>query len=331
MNSGYNHFTETEREHLYELLDTGMRKSDIGDILGKDRSAVYREIKRNVSRVGYLPDKANSYYLSRRGKTNKLSEDIVLQGKVIKMLKDKLSPKQIILTFKKQNGVSPISAESIYQFIYSAKGKELELYKYLRRKHKKRKIRKGKVAKKISIPNRTPIIQRPEEINNREWFWHWEGDLMIFSYQRMNLITLRERISRVIIIIINKTKESEGTAKNIISKFKGDNKELFSSCTFDNGGEFAQHEKIAKALDAQTYFCDPYASYQKGSVEQGNGVIRAELPRHTNLENISQKEINALARNINNRPMELHDGLSPSEVFMKMSGNRINGFVALQT
>ncbi len=84
-------------------------------------------------------------------------------------------------------------------------------------------------------------------------------------------------------------------------------------------------------MDAQTYFCDPYASYQKGSVEQGNGVIRVELPRHTNLENVSQKEINALARNINNRPMELHGGLSPSKVFMKMSGNRINGFVALQT
>ena len=153
---------------------------------------------------------------------------------------------------------------------------------------------------------------------------------MIFSNQRINLITLKERKTRVMLAIINKTKEAKTTAKNIITKFKGDNKDLFLSCTLDNGGEFAQHEKIAKLLDAQIYFCDPYASYQKGSVEQGNGVIRVELPRHTDLENISQKEINSLMKNINSRPMELHGGLSPSEVFVQMSGNRANGFVALQ-
>lgn len=331
MNNQYRHFTETEREHLYELLNTGMRKDEIGDILGKDRSSIYRELNRNISRVGYLPDKANTCYLSRRQRPGKLLEDIVLQNKIIKMLKNKLSPGQINLIFKRQNEVSPISTESIYQFMYSSRGKELELYKYLRRKHKKRKIRKEKVAKKIAIPNRTPITQRPKAINDRKNFGHWECDLMIFSNQKINLITLRERTSRLMLSIKNKNKEAKTTAKNITTKFKGNNKDLFLSLTFDNGGEFAQHEKIAKSLDAQTYFCEPYASYQKGSVEQGNGVIRVELPRHTDLESMSQKEINSLMRNINSRPMELHGGLSPSEVFMKMSGNRANGFVALQT
>ena len=227
MNNQYSHFTETEREHLYELVNAGVRKSEIGDILGKDRSSIYREINRNFSRVGYLPDKANRYYFSRRQKPRKLLEDIVLQNKVIKMLKNKLSPSQITLTFKRQNEISPISAESIYQFIYSGRGKELELHKYLRRKHKKRKLRKEMAEKKISIPNRTPIKQRPNEINNRENFGHWEGDLMIFSDQKINLITLRERQTRVILAIKNKTKEAKTTAKNITTKCKGDNKNYF--------------------------------------------------------------------------------------------------------
>lgn len=331
MKTGYKHFTESERERLYELLDSGENKAQMAEILGKDRSAIYREINRNKSRLGYLPDKANTYYHSRRQKTYKLHEDTELRTRVITLLKRKLSPRQIYWTFKRQDGVSPISAESIYQFIYSAQGKELGLSQYLRRKRKKRKSRRAKSAKRIPIPNRIPIIQRPKEISTRESFGHWEGDLMIFSNQKTNLITLRERKSRVILAIKNDNKIAETTAKNIIKKFRGTNKDFFLSCTLDNGGEFAKHELIADKLNADTYFCDPYASYQKGSIEQGNGVIRVELPRATDLQNMSQSEINVLMKDINSRPMELHEGISPGEIFRMMARDRVSGFVALQT
>ena len=330
MRKQYEHFTVTERERLYESLNMGISKSEIANILGKHRASVYREISRNVSNVGYLPDRATNYYMDRRKKLAKLSENTELRNKIITMLKNKLSPKQIVMMLKKHEDMLSISAESIYKFIYSAQGQELGLSQYLRRKRKKRKSRKTLYGKKTSIPNRTPIKQRPEDINNRDIFAHWEGDLMIFSKQKINLITLRERYSRVMLAIKNETKESESTIAKIINKFKMGNKDLFLSCTLDNGGEFARHEKIIKTLNAQTYFCDPYSSYQKGSVEQGNGIIRVELPRNTDLGNISQRKINSLMRNINNRPMELHDGLSPSEVFMKMCGRTVRGFVALQ-
>ena len=287
----YEHFTVNERERLYELLNMGISKSEIANILGKHRASIYREISRNVSNVGYLPDRATNYYMDRRKKLTKLSENTELRNKIITMLKNKLSPKQIVMMLKKQGDMLSISAESIYKFIYSDQGQELGLSQYLRRKRKKRKARKTLCGKKISIPNRTPIKQRPEYINNRDIFAHWEGDLMIFSNQKINLITLRERYSRVMLAIKNETKESESTIAKIINKFKMGNKDLFLSCTLDNGGEFARHEKIIKTLNAQTYFCDPYSSYQKGSVEQGNGIIRVELPRNTNLENISQRKM----------------------------------------
>jgi len=331
MKKNYKHFTEWERERLYELLNSGKDKQYIADILGKDRSAIYREINRNISRIGYLPDRANKNYLLRRQKQQKLSMDLALQNEVIELLKKKFSPRQIYLYFKRQRDSSPISTESIYQFIYSDEGKELKLPQCLRRKHKKRKTRKEKRDKKISIPNRTPIIKRPEEINNRESFGHWEGDLMIFSNQKTNLITLRERKSRVMLAFKNDNKLSVTTAQNIIKIFYGKNKNFFLTCTLDNGGEFAKHEMIAAKLGADIYFCEPYASYQKGAVEQGNGTIRVEMPRDTDLENMSQLEINQLMKNINSRPMELHDGASPSEMFRLMSNNQAGGFVALQT
>lgn len=330
MRKGYKHFTELERERLYELLAAGKTKDQIAESLNKDRSSIYRELKRNKSRLGYLPDKANQYYHSRRQGSPKLEEDIILQKRVIKLLKRKLSPRQIYLKCKREDGVSPVSAETIYQFIYSKKGKELGLSQYLRRKRKKRKPRKVKSGKRISIPNRIPIIQRPKEIALRESFGHWEGDLMIFSRQKVNLITLRERKSRAMLAIKNDDKVATTTAANIIKIFRGKNKNLFASCTLDNGGEFAQHETIAKKLNADTYFCDPYSSYQKGSVEQGNGVVRAELPRETDLGNMTQSEINKLMKEINNRPMELHEGASPSEIFRMMAEDQMGGFVALQ-
>jgi len=174
------------------------------------------------------------------------------------------------------------------------------------------------------------IHTRPEGINARETFGHWEGDLMLFSNQKDNLITLRERKSRVILAIKNKNKESDPTIENIIKKAKSSGKEIFLSITFDNGGEFARHELITIEIGSNIYFCDPYASYQKGSNEQGNGVIRAELPRSTELWKMSQSNINKMMRDINNRPMELHQGASASDVFKNLVGDMKGGFVALQ-
>lgn len=330
MGKRYTHFNQAERVQLLTLIDQDYSPADVASILNKHRSSIYRELSRNISTTGYTADKANAIASKRRFKQSILERDLDLQSSVISLLQKHYSPRQISVTLKGANKRT-VSHETIYQFIYSAIGKNLDLPKLLPRKRKRRKSRSKGKTKKSPIPNRIPLKNRPLDALDREEFGHWEGDLMIFSQTTTNLITLRERKSRLILAIKNPSKHADVTANNIISTFYGTLKELIKTLTLDNGGEFAQHERIAKKLQLGTYFCDPYASWQKGSVEQGNGVIRIEMPRDIDIEGMSQYRINNMMRNINNRPMQLHDDLSPAQIFRKMVGGDLTGVVALQT
>jgi IS30 family transposase len=330
MGKQYKHFSSTERIQLSTLETEGCSVTEIAKRLGKDRSSIYREQSRNMSSTGYSPDKATALALKRKTKQSILEMNLSLQSDVISLLKRHYSPRQIAVTLKNSPAGS-VSHETIYQFVYSDIGKHLDLPKWLARKHRKRKPRVKNKIKKSPIPNRNPIKNRPIAIESREEFGHWEGDLMIFSKTNTNLITLRERTSRLILAIKNPSKHAEVTAKNIISTFRGTLQELIATLTLDNGGEFAQHELIAEKLQLKTFFCDPYASWQKGTNEQGNGIVRVEMPRDIDIDGMSQYCINNMMRNINNRPMQLHDDLSPAQIFKKMAGNNLKGVVALQT
>jgi len=330
MGKEYSHFTEPERIQLATLDDAGFSALAISEKLNKHKSSIYRELGSNISSSGYSGQKAHVIAANRRAKKSILETDLALQSDVICLLKKHYSPRQISVTLK-DRGRKSVSHETIYKFVYSKVGKQLELPQWLPRKHRKRKPKVRNKVKKSPIPNRNPIKNRPIEINARKEFGHWEGDLMIFSNTNTNLITLRERVSRVIIAIKNSSKHADVTANNIISTFRGTLQELMASLTLDNGGEFAQHELIAEKLMLKTYFCDPYSSWQKGTNEQGNGIVRVEMPRDTDIEKMSQYRINKLLKNINNRPMQLHGDLSPSEIFKKMVGDNLSGVVALQT
>ena len=216
MAKNYHHFSECERKRLYTLLQEGRSKPDIANILGRNTSTIYRELGRNYSSVGYLPDTAGRKYLQRRQKQTLLEKCKDTKNKVISLLKKRYSPKQVSMQLKKESGVNVISHETIYQFIYSPEGKELDLGSYLTRKRKKRRARKTNSKKRTPIPNRVSIHDRPIIIDKREEFGHWEGDLMIFSNTKFNLITLRERVSRFMLAIKNPNKTAEMTANNII-------------------------------------------------------------------------------------------------------------------
>jgi IS30 family transposase len=330
MGKQYAHFSQAERIQLSTLQKEEFSVTDIAKRLTKHKSSIYRELSRNISSTGYTADQADTRALRRRAKRSILNQDLALQSSVISLLKKHYSPRQIAVTLKGSPHGS-VSHETIYQFIYSNVGKGLDLPKWLARRHRKRKPRVRNRAKKSPIPNRNPIKNRPIHIQTRDEFGHWEGDLMIFSNTNINLITLRERKSRLILAIKNSSKHADATARNIISTFRGTLKELISTLTLDNGGEFARHEMIAHKLQLKTFFCDPYSSWQKGTNEQGNGVIRVEMPRDIDIEGMSQYRINKMMRNINNRPMQLHDELSPAQIFKQMAVDNIKGVVALQT
>ena len=159
------------------------------------------------------------------------------------------------------------------------------------------------------------INNRPDVINKREEFGHWEGDLMMFKQGiKSNLITLRERKTRFIIAIKNLNKTASGTALTLISTIKNI-KQHIKSITFDQGSEFVKYQWIKDCIDTDIYFCKPASPYQKGAVENANGVIRAELPREYDIAKLRQKHIAELISEINCRPLKCLNYKTPQEMF----------------
>lgn len=307
----------TDRIAIFHLLDEKFSKNYIANKLGFHRSTIYREIERNRCPYKYGPALANLLAKERRHqKAQKLYKNQYLKNYICEKLARDWSPEQIAGRLKIINsGKCIISHETIYKFIYSEEGKANKLYQYLR---KKKRVRKPQISRKnrAIIPNRVSILDRPKEVEKRKKFGHWEGDLMFGCMQKANLITLRERKSRYIIAIKNANKKAEETARRIIKKLRK-LKEYIVSITLDNGTEFSGHELLQKALSINTYFCEPYKSYQKGSIENGNGVLREYFPRGTDLAYISQKEISYKIMMVNNRPMKCLGYKTPKEVFVE--------------
>lgn len=324
MGQKYRQLTLEKRERLYELSQQNFQKDDMAILLGCHRSTIYRELCRNKTRIGYLPDRAHKMALDRCNKSLKIERDHILKNDIVSKLQLGWSPEIICGYLKKERGISVISHETIYAYIYSKEGYENKLYLTLRKQRKKRKAKAACKNKKSYIPNRASIHDRPIEIEQRSTYGHWEGDLVLFSNQSTNLITLRERKSRFFMAIKNPSKHADITSENIIRKFKGRKNILIETLTLDNGGEFAKHENISKHLRIDTFFCDPYSSYQKGSVENGNGVLRYDLPRSTDIDSLSQKQIDKIVDRINNRPMKCLDFSTPAEVFKQNYGQLVN-------
>ena len=215
-------------------------------------------------------------------------------------------------------GLCIISHETIYRYIYSDYGLRNMFYEKLRRKHfwrVKRNTRKPRVPKDLLINN------RPDVINQREEFGHWEGDLMMFKQGiKGNLITLRERQTRFIVAMKNIDKTASGTATTLINTVKKIKKHL-KYITFDQGSEFHKYEWINEYFGTKIYFCKPASPYQKGAVENGNGVIRAELPRSYDIAKLKQKHLSKLIEEINNRPLKCLGYKTPQEMFQQSVGN----------
>lgn len=320
----YEQLTLEKREKLYNLKQQNFQPATIADLLGCHRATIYRELNRNKTKIGYLPDRAHKMSLERRTKGLKIDRNPELKNYIVSKLYEGWSPEIIAGFLKKEKGISVISHETIYAYIYSKEGSKNELYLSLKKRRKKRQAKLSRKSKKTCIPNRVSIHERPEKIDKREEYGHWEGDLVLFTNSESNLITLRERKSRVFLAIKNQSKHADTTSKNIIKKFKGRKKTLIETLTFDNGGEFARHEDIAKALRVDIFFCDPYSSYQKGSVENGNGVLRYDLPRSADIDSLSQKQIDKIVDKINNRPMKCLGFRTPAEIFMENYGQLVN-------
>jgi IS30 family transposase len=316
MGKKYCHLQPKDRLKIYELLFEGESIPAIAHAIGYHKSTLYRELERNSSKVGYRPDFASQAYVVRRQyKPNKLDKNPALKTFLIEKLKMGWSPELIAGRLKQQSGRCLISHETIYRYIYSPAGIKLKLHQSLQKKRKFRYPRIKRRRQTIAKARKRSIKERGAYVDERGTFGHWEGDLILFRHTKTNLFTLRERKSRLMVAIKNPSRHAHSTANILVNYMKNNFVNPMKSLTLDNDTAFAQHENIEKEMKTQVYFCEPYKSYQKGSIENANCLLRTQLPLQTNIDSLEQDKIDNIVKSFNNRPMKCLGYQTPHEVF----------------
>lgn len=318
----YTHLTVTDRRRLYIFLEMGLSIMEIAKRLSKHRSSLYRELNRNKEMEGYLPviahQKAQARHPQKR--LSKLHQEGVLRDYVIRSLKKGWSPEQIAGRMKYQKVSFYVCHETIYQFIYQSKDKEL--YHYLAYKKPKRRKRYSREERALKSKNIRLITQRPIEIATRKRFGHWEGDTIQFRGMREKVVTtLVERKSRIVYLIKNESKRSRGIMDKIKEKFSYLPRKMCKTITFDQGIEFADFRYLEQQINCSVYYCETHSPWQKGSNENMNGRLRWYLPRETDIALITQAELDQLAAKINHCPRKCLGFKTPHELFIQQLKN----------
>lgn len=321
MGKKYKQLGIEERERIIIMKTDGKSLRDIGKALGRSHATIVRELKRNAAPVHkgyYLPHKADERAKVRKreaGERERLKE-LAIRTYVKRKMKKGWSPEQIAGRWSKHHPHCTISHEAIYQYVYAEK---VELIGYLPRRHKKRHVKGHSRKHKAShIPNRIAITERPAAANDRTQFGHWESDSMVSRVSKPALCVQNERKSRYTKI----TKLARKTAKlsriAINRRLAHHPQEARLSITYDNGSENVEHEAVNATLGTKSYFCAPYHSWEKGSVENTCGLIRRYIPKKANIADITPEQIRKIERSLNNRPRKCLGYNTPAEVFAKL-------------
>jgi len=297
-----------ERDQIAIFLAKGFSKRKIAKKLGRSVSTISDETKRNSNMGSY--EAVHAHRACKQRKKYALRRIVIplknqkVYQYVIAKIRNGWSPEQISGRMKSDypNDLKMrISYETIYKFIYSAKGKELNLFEYLPRKRKRRKKKSGRSPHRSRIPDRVSIHDRPKEIDKREEFGHWEGDSVIGKGRDHGLHTEVERVSRY----LEASKVNAITANEClnaqISIFLKHTKQARRSTTTDNGKENSKH-KYLHLMEMKTYFADPYSSWQRGTNEYHNGLLRRYFPKGTDFRKVSDEELQDVVFEINSRP-----------------------------
>ncbi len=327
--------TEFDRMVIESGIRSGKSNRAVAMALGRRHSAINYEVTHNSGSRGRYRAKT-AHLLSQERHTKKQ------QRKLEKKENEDL--KQYVVTGLKERGWSPdviagrlqecdrhvvggktISHEAIYDYIYNGEGRYEYLYPYLKRSGRKRKKRRSEIYKKERIPSKISIHQRPRELDTRIIAGHWESDTvegkkggskqaLSVQYERIYKITKIHRVLR-------KTADETLVAlQKTIGQFP---LQLMKSFTFDNGGESARHVELRKEYGIQTYHCDPYASWQKGGVENTNGLIRHYIQKGTDIATLTDEHIQWVEDRLNNTPRKSLHYLTPYEALAKDWGGQI--------
>jgi IS30 family transposase len=306
------HLSMEERKRISDLWKNGYSRGQIARALARAKSTISREIQRNRHGCLYCPVLATQKTLERRRQRKLVRKtDRPEIGKFVqRRLRDYHSPDQIAGRMKLSisDPHNRISATTIYRWIHAEPQGTWD--PYLRRFGKRRRGRKTR-----GMPGATRIDGRPEEAERRAACGHWEGDTVWGSQRRGGLVTLVDRKSRFVLLIPSKDRTARRVRLKVQKLLEPIPPEQRRSITFDNGKEFAEHKLLAARVEMPVFFADPYASWQRGTCENTNGLVRQFFPKGTSLQNISPRRAAHVAQLLNDRPRKSLGYLTPSEVF----------------
>lgn len=320
MHRDYQQLSLEERDQIAVMSWEGKSLRQIALALGRAPSTIAREVRRNASLVyhSYLPHRAQDRAAFRRQKASqrpRLKSDPIL-AYVTTKLYEGWSPEIIAGRIRRDHPVLSISHEAIYQYIYHAQTPNREeLILLLRRAHRKRKQRGlGRKERKTKIPNRIGIEMRPPSVATRQTFGHWEGDALVSRRSPVALSSLVERKSRLLRLTKLPRKGASEMVRAVLARLGSLPPKARRTLTLDNGTENAFHQEITQTIGLQCFFAHPYASWERGSNEQVNGLIRSYLPKGTDFGKITDAQLADIESRLNHRPRKCLDFKTPLEI-----------------
>jgi transposase, IS30 family len=306
---------EEERDMIALLKSQGCSVREIGRRLSREHSSILREIKRNRFGENYVAIHAQNVSNERKSAAGKRTplKDKQTYSYVVEKLGQGWSPEQIAGRIALESGKHILCHETIYRFVYSKGAKEQNLWEYLPRKQRHRKKQHGRSSQKVHIPQRVSIHLRPTVIDQRQEVGHWEGDTVEGLGRKGGIHTEVERVSRFLLAAKIPAITSAETVKAQLILFETIPKEAKLSTTLDNGKENHLHT-VLNSIGIRTYFADPYSSWQRGTNENTNGLLRRYLPKKTSFQTLTQEELDDIVWEINNRPRKVLDYKTATEI-----------------
>lgn len=323
----FKHFGIEEREKIQELLWQKVSVRSIAGTLNRSPSSVSREINRNIPlKRSYRPRLANERALRKRrsrGRKLRLKSQFIRRY-VITGLKAGLSPEQIAGRLHLEYPNESVSHEAIYQYIYSQVHRQgwglmrigyHDLRKYLKRRHQRRGQRGGRSVQRVFRPKGPSIDDRPREVEQRKTVGHWETDSVVSRKSQVGLNTLVERKTGLVFITKIADRTSEVTKEAVLKRLSGLPKAVRQSATSDNGTENFLYDEVQTELEILWYFAHPYHSWERGTNENTNGLIRWYFPKGTDFATIPDETIKVVEDALNNRPRKRLGWKTPLEAF----------------
>jgi IS30 family transposase len=304
----YKHLSQAERYQIHALMKAGHDQSQIAKLLDRHKSTICRELSRNTGSRGYRPKQACELSTDRaQNSRNAPTVEPWVREAACALLCIQWSPEQIASQL-------PISHETVYQYLYADKAQGGTLWKHLRCQKQKRKRYAGGRDRRGQIPNRRPLSERPLHIEARRQVGHWECDTVIGANHKGAVVTMVERKSGYAVMAKVEKKTSELVSSAIVDMLQPLAARV-KTLTFDNGKEFAGHVHIDQQLQSTAYFARPFASWERGSNENLNGLLRQYVPKKRAMSTVTDEEIRMIQNRLNNRPRKRLGFKTPAEVF----------------